>query len=150
MTGRAPASLINGALGGVELLAELVPNVAILDELRLCEAEYLPHLARPLLDGQRPKAHLQAGEEGGKGGRFLDHDSVLRLQLAGKARAADHLGEQEQSAGGGCRLRYAFTTRTWQAFSKTAGSDAKTIERFRSAYVVLGANDQVVTVGWVH
>jgi hypothetical protein len=84
----APASLINGALGGVGLLAELVPNVAILDELRLCEAEYLPHLARPLLDGQRPKAHLQAGEEGGKGGR-----SVLRLQLAGEARAADHLGE---------------------------------------------------------
>lgn len=56
---------------------------------------------------------------------------------------------QEQSAGGGCH-RYAFTTRTWQAFSKTAGSVAKKIERFRSAYVVLGADDQVVTVGWVH
>lgn len=56
---------------------------------------------------------------------------------------------QEESAGGGCH-RYFFTKRTWHALSRNVGSCAKNLERYRSAYVVVGDDGEIVTVGWLH
>lgn len=56
---------------------------------------------------------------------------------------------QEEQAGGGCH-RYFFTKRAWHAFSQHLGPRAKEFERYRTAYVVVSGDDQVVTVGWLH
>lgn len=55
----------------------------------------------------------------------------------------------EAAAGRGCH-RYFFTKRTWALFSEHLGHPAKEFERFRSAYVVVGDDGQIVTVGWLH
>lgn len=56
---------------------------------------------------------------------------------------------QEEQAGSGCH-RYFFTKRTWHALCRRIGSRAKDFERYRSAYVVVGGDGQIVTVGWLH
>lgn len=56
---------------------------------------------------------------------------------------------QEVPAGGGCH-RYFFTKRTWNALSRHVDSRTKDLERYRSAYVVVGDDGLIVTVGWLH
>ena len=56
---------------------------------------------------------------------------------------------QECPAGNGCH-RYFFTRRTWHALSRHVGPRAKDFERYRSAYVVVGDDGHIVTVGWLH
>ena len=56
---------------------------------------------------------------------------------------------EEEPAGNGCH-RYYFTKRTWHAFSRRVGTRAKDFERYRTAYVVVGDDGYIVTVGWIH
>ena len=56
---------------------------------------------------------------------------------------------QEEPAGGGC-YRYFFTKRAWHIFSRRLGSQTKCFERYRSAYLVVGDDGHIVTVGWIH
>jgi hypothetical protein len=56
---------------------------------------------------------------------------------------------QEEPAGNGCH-RYFFTKRTWDAATLHLGPRAKEFERYRSAYVVVADDGQIVTVGWIH
>lgn len=56
---------------------------------------------------------------------------------------------QERHAGGGC-FSYAFTDRTWRRFVEQIGSDARRLERARSAYVIVAENGLVVTTAWIH
>lgn len=56
---------------------------------------------------------------------------------------------QEETAGSGCH-RYFFTKRSWRALAGRVGPHAKDFERYRSAYVVVSGDCQIVTVGWLH
>lgn len=82
----------------------------------------------------------------------LTRHGALRSQQRSIARWATELlidFGQEEPVGRGCH-RYFFTKRTWAALSRHVGSRAKNFERYRSAYVVVGGDGQIVTVGWLH
>lgn len=56
---------------------------------------------------------------------------------------------REEPAGSGCH-RCFLTKRTWQVLARHLGPRAKDFERYRSAYVVVADDGQIVTVGWIH
>ena len=73
------------------VLDKMLPEFA---EFRLDDPQKLPDFTGTLFDGQRTKAHLQAVEQGGQGGRAGDDDPVFALQQIAEPRPAQHLGIQ--------------------------------------------------------
>lgn len=54
-----------------------------------------------------------------------------------------------RKAGDGAEAYY-FTKRSWRRFAAYIGRQAAHFERYRSTYVVLASNGEVITVAWRH
>ena len=54
-----------------------------------------------------------------------------------------------REAGGGA-VSYSFTKRSWRRFAAYAGHLAQYAERFRSVYIVVASDGEVITAAWRH
>ena len=57
-------------------------------------------------------------------------------------------GDRE-AAGGGAETCF-FTKRSWRRYSSYVGPQARHFERYRSVYLVVGSDGQVITACWRH
>ena len=83
--------------------------------------------------------------------KLSQHAASRCQQRAIPAFVIDALQDHGESAmvGEGCQSFY-FTRRSWNCFMAYMGPAARSMDKFRNAYIIIAASGMVVTAAWRH
>lgn len=92
---------------------------------------------------------MSAGRHGNT--RLTDHARRRAKDRSIPPSIVDALLDFGDRAPAGGRMDSCFfTKRSWRRFAAYLGTEARHFERYRSAYAIVGADGQVVTICWRH